>query len=174
MLGLPYVYAVLTSATFVVGVETWFQLSACIPSTSAFFHSGSLWVSIEKKQGARSTSRLQLNDQALLNQALEEMNVEWTKVPYCESYLGVTKAGLKVVALGRKCSFRQYNGQKLEQMDDLNVIHPMLGHNTQSKINALHRHGLWAVKGDPFLSLNNDQSDMHSSDWLDIVCSSHD
>ena len=122
------------------------------------------------KQEALSKSKPQLNDQALFNLALEQMNVKWTQVTYCESYLGSTEAGLKVIALGPGCSFRQYRGHKLEQKDGLNIIHPMLGHNTQSKINALHREGLWALNGDPLLSLNNDQSVMDSSDWLATVC----
>ena len=134
----------------------------------------SLWVNIEKKHRAASISKLQLNDQALFNQALKEMNVEWEQVPFCKSSLGRTKAGLKVIALGRNCSFRKFKGQNLDKEDDLSVIHPMLGHDTQSKINALRKSGLWDLKVDPVASLSSDSSAMNSKDWLNTVCSSQE
>ena len=134
-------------------------------------HAGHLWSHLGEKQRAisRSTSRLQLDDQSLLNQALQEMKVEWTQVPYCEGFLGTTETGVKVIALGPKCSVRQFPGQKVDKGDSLNVIHPMLGHNTQSKMKALHKRSLWALKEDSVVNLNND-IDMDSRDWLDTVC----
>ena len=76
---------------------------------------------------------------------------------------------MKVIALGPKCSVRQFPGQKVDKGDSLNVIHPMLGHNTQSKMKALHKRSLWALKEDSVVNLNNDV-DMDSRDWLDTVC----
>ena len=146
-----------------------------IPAFRAvLFHLGLLWDSIAKKQRALSTSKLQLNDQALFNLALKEMNVEWAQVPFCESSLGRTKAGVKVIALGHNCSFRKFKGQKLDKEDDLSVIHPMLGHDTQSKINALRKSGLWASKEDAVSSLSSDSSAMNSKDWLNTICSSQE
>lgn len=142
-----------------------------IPALHCLFHLGSLWVNIEKKHRELSASKLQLNDQALFNLALKEMDVEWTPVPFCESSLGRTKAGLKVLALGRNCSLRKFKGQKLDKEDDLSVIHPMLGHDTQSKINALRKSGLWATKVDSVFTLSSESSDMNSEDWLSIACS---
>ena len=75
---------------------------------------------------------------------------------------------MKAIALGPKCSVRQFPGQKADKGDSLNVIHPMLGHNTQSKMKALHKNGLWALIGDSVV-LNNDFF-MDSNDWLDTVC----
>ena len=95
-------------------------------------------------------------------------------MPFCESSLGRTKAGLKVIALGRNCSFRKFKGQKLDKEDELSVIHPMLGHDMQSKINALRKSGLWDLKMDPVASLSSDSSAMNSKDWLNTVCSSQE
>ena len=109
----------------------------------------------------------------MFNTILLDFGMKWERShSIYNSTFGQTRNGIRAVALDASYSYRGKVSTEMEGTDNLVILHPILGHNLNQKMDTLHKMNLWQlrVSEEEFFVLLKDDNAGSGEQWFGRIC----